>query len=500
MPIRMGPVLHFRGADNNTWQLSAVVVVDGTDPDLGLAWAFDDKLSQSTSVQGRLIKSFPNAKDAKAKVLRFDFGIAQTASEQQIFYRYGLADVHSCFVPPAGKPPQMAYASCNGFSDPKLMKKVKDQNGLWKDLAAKHGSHHYHLMLLGGDQVYSDSIWVEVPRLKAWCELDWSQRVKAKFAPMETAVEQFYFRTYTERWSHPEPAKMLASVPSMMMWDDHDIFDGWGSYPQAQLESDVYQGIFRIAREYFRVFQLAIGPNETRPGTLNGQQQFSFAHQVGGIGILALDMRSERSEEQVMSLASWDAARDWMNALKDCRHLLVLSSIPVVHPDFSAVEKLLGFLPGQQELEDDLKDHWNSRPHRQERLRFIHRLFDLSAAKHCRITLLSGDVHVAAVGVLQSDRTDAPANARVINQLTSSGIVHPAPPGMVLYFLESVGGQVETVDRGITAEMLEFPATRHRFIGARNWLGLEPDDSNRIWANWYVEGEGRPYTKAVHAV
>jgi hypothetical protein len=178
----------------------------------------------------------------------------------------------------------------------------------------------------------------------------------------------------------------------------------------------------------------------------------------------------------------------------------VLSSIPVVHPDFSAIEKLLGVLPGQQELEDDLKDHWHSLPHRQERLRLIHRLFDFSATKRCRVTLLSGDVHVAAVGVLQSDRSEVPANAKVINQLTSSGIVHPSPPGMMLYFLESVGDKVETVDRGITAEMLEFPATHRRFVGARNWLSLEPDDTNRIWANWHVEGETQPYTKVVHAV
>jgi hypothetical protein len=71
---------------------------------------------------------------------------------------------------------------------------------------------------------------------------------------------------------------------------------------------------------------------------------------------------------------------------------------------------------------------------------------------------------------------------------------------MVLYFLESVADKIETVDRGITAEMAEFPASSHRFIGARNWLSLEPDPEKTLWANWYVEAEEQPYTKAIHRV
>ncbi|MCB2070589.1 MAG: hypothetical protein KDF67_13685, partial [Ottowia sp.] len=66
-----------------------------------------------------------------------------------------------------------------------------------------------------------------------------------------------------------------------------------------------------------------------------------------------------------------------------------------------------------------------SRPNLAERLRLIHRLLDASASG-TRITVLSGDVHVAALGVIESDRRDVPANANVINQLTSSGIEHPA--------------------------------------------------------------------------
>jgi hypothetical protein len=91
----------------------------------------------------------------------------------------------------------------------------------------------------------------------------------------------------------------------------------------------------------------------------------------------------------------------------------------------------------------------------------------------------------------------------VVNQLTSSAIVHPAPSAVQLFFLEQVCRNVEQIDRGITGSLHEFPTTGHRMIGARNFLTLQPDapgSADRYWANWWVEGEPHPYTKVVHPV
>ena len=161
-----------------------------------------------------------------------------------------------------------------------------------------------------------------------------------------------------------------------------------------------------------------------------------------------------------------------------------------------------GIFPGQQELEDDLKDHWHSRTHKAERLRLVHRLLNFAEEKKTRVTLLSGDVHVGAVGVIESQRAGVKNNhANIINQLTSSGIVHPAPPALMSFALDFLSRDSEQVDRSITASLIEFPGTRRRFIMARNWLGLEPDgEDTRIWVNWYVEGEDDPYSKAIHSV
>ena len=74
---------------------------------------------------------------------------------------------------------------------------------------------------------------------------------------------------------------------------------------------------------------------------------------------------------------------------------------------------------------------------------------------------------------------------------------------MALFYLEHVGDKVEQLEGGITTAMYKFPGTSHRYIGARNYLSLEPDrvedgrSRNRLWANWHVENEAQPYRQAI---
>jgi PhoD related phosphatase len=524
--VKLGPVLKFLGCQNDTWGVSAMVVTGAADAAPVLAVA-----GQGPPV-ALALQQLPHSGSA---VWRFDFAIAQTDQKQNVAYTLDGVQ-HSLQVPAKGAQPAMAYGSCNGFSDPKLMKQVSEKNALWARMARLHAGADtvrgrkfgpWELLLLGGDQVYSDSMWVDVPELAQWCDLTYDQRMAYPFnAALRVEVEKFFENLYLSRWAQPDVRAAMGCMPSVMMWDDHDIMDGWGSYPYEQHNCPLYQGIFSVARRYFMLFQQQIA-DAMPPATLPGQSGFSKGFRMGQMGLLVLDMRSERAPhdprepvtsmvtgiaavqgeqasdycpEQVMSETSWKAVYQWLDAQQDMTHLLIMSSIPVVHPTFGLLEKMLGVLPGQQELEDDLRDHWTSPPHLQERLRLVHRLLRISAQKACRVTLLSGDVHVAAVGAVESDRNDVAPNARVVNQLTSSGIVHPAPPAMARYFLEQACKQVETLDRGITATMYEFPATTRRLIGARNFLTLEPDGDNRLWANWWVENEPDPTTKVIHPV
>lgn len=486
MPF-LGPVLAFHGATDDAWQLSALVV-DAEDPGPLVPEGGQEIPAQPLwTVNGRTAWRY-----------RFAAPLGRST-------RYTVAGVEATVqLPGVGMSPRMAYASCNGFSDLATMKRVADKNALWRRMAALHAKTPYNLLLLGGDQVYADSMWSAVPTMKRWAELGWDQANRARFTDtMERQLEAFYFNLYVERWSRPEVAAMLASVPNICMWDDHDLIDGFGSYPPERQGCPVLQGLGGIARRAFAVFQQQVDPKgEAVAGALSPARGFSRGHVVGRLAIVALDMRSERTVDQVLGLEHWGEVFAWMDRLDraEVDHLLVMSSIPVVYPGFDTIERVLGVVPGQQDLEDDLRDHWNSRPHKGERLRLIHRLLDI-AARGIRPTLLSGDVHVGAVGVIEAARgSTAGTTADVVNQLISSGIVHPGPGGMVLFALTHLLDSADEVDRGIVARMTKFPGTSTTFIGGRNFLSLEPDDKKRIWGNWIVENDDHPYVKVIHTV
>jgi len=73
---------------------------------------------------------------------------------------------------------------------------------------------------------------------------------------MKNQIDRFYDELYIKRWSNKSMSLIFASIPSVMMWDDHDIFDGWGSYPEDIQKCDVYKNIFSVAKKYFENFQI----------------------------------------------------------------------------------------------------------------------------------------------------------------------------------------------------------------------------------------------------
>ncbi|ACB82607.1 conserved hypothetical protein [Methylorubrum populi BJ001] len=514
MSILMGPVLSFRGCEDGNWNLSALVVFD-RDPEkllIGRKKLDSDILWEA----------------AEGSAHRFEFSAKMKEAESKIEYKIGGRS-YEIAVPSISQAPTMAYASCNGFSSLKLMKGVKDKNVIWKVMARRHGlndvvheqgmpetepARPYHLLLQGGDQVYADAMWETVPSMHEWNEKDWHSGNAAPLTPeMQRALNAFFFGLYVSRWSQPDVARMLARVPSIAMWDDHDLIDGWGSYPPERQNCAVFGGIWAAAAKAFSVFQQHLKAGERRPGTI-GQAEaawwqkpatqeersgaFSIGYVVGPTVILAVDMRSQRTEKsRVVSEGHWSEAFDWLDTKQDITHALLLSSIPVVYPGFDTIEKLLGIFPGHQDLEDDLRDHWRSHPHKGERLRLIYKLLALSK-RGVRATIVSGDVHVAALGAIESRREQAAGSENVINQLISSAIVHPGPGAVVLFALQHLFDSEEEIDRGLFGRMMTFPNSKSKFLGGRNYLSIEPDAVNRLWCNWFVEGQDYPFTKVIH--
>ena len=506
MKIVMGPVLSLRRADAGCWHVSALVVSTKTPAPARLAVrCIGPRDNAQTEVSAKEL--WVHGEQA---VYRYDMEIRRAAGRAtRVEYQFAETPRPWSFhVPAARGKPRMAFVSCNGFSSASEIKKVKDKNHLWTHMAGLHAKDPYNVLIMGGDQVYADQIWEACPAIKEWVETPFETRKRRRFrSAMAAQVKRFYFDLYRGRWHQPEVAGMLSSVPTVMMWDDHDIFDGWGSYNPGIQNCAVYQGIFDIARDHFAVFQQQVDPRAggKHPSKVAGQDGFTVGFDLGDYAILAIDARSERTQARVLARETWDAVWAWTDQLSPAdaggpKHLLLVVAVPVLHADFGSLETVLDWLPGEQDLEDDVRDHWQSPGHRKERLRLIHRLLGLMARTRIRATILSGDVHVACLGAIESELAGRRGErAHVINQLTSSGIVHPPPQKLLGYVLERLSDKPEPIDRGITGTMLPFPAKRKSFVVARNYLSLEPDDrDDRLWANWYLEGEeNEPATKVI---
>jgi hypothetical protein len=76
-------------------------------------------------------------------------------------------------------------------------------------------------LLLLGDQVYADEASVETREFAR-------ARRDTSLPPYEQVADfEEYTRLYREAWSDPDIRWLLATVPSTMIWDDHDVHDDW---------------------------------------------------------------------------------------------------------------------------------------------------------------------------------------------------------------------------------------------------------------------------------
>lgn len=410
-----------------------------------------------------------------------------TASDQH------ARDHWTFYVPGKYEKPQFAYTSCNGFSSADILTKTENPYALWEDMQHRYfdpEEEPFSLLMMGGDQLYADEIWSAVPELQKWLVLNKKEKESRTFnIKMRDQVERFYEDLYCKRWQNSAMSLMLASIPTVMMWDDHDIFDGWGSYPADMQQCDVYQGIYEIARHYFELFQIRSKRNQS---LLDYQaSHYAFALAFRGYHILALDNRAERTLDQVMSASQWRVVNQYLEQNANDGDLLVMSAVPVVYRDFSFTEASFDLTPWDEELTDDLKDHWRSKEHEGERARLIMRLLE-NAENRCaeqrrKTVILSGDVHLGCLGVINDSRKhDRPLK---IHQVVSSGVVHTSPSRIAWLGIMAVTNDRDEYlneDETIKISMLK-PFGSDKYIRARNYLTLSEGSDNKLWVNWVCE-------------
>lgn len=417
-------------------------------------------------------------------------------------------------------PWRWSFFSCNGFSNdvtPEKQRACGGANPLWNDLMSKHDTAPFHAMVGGGDQLYCDDVFLE-SAMKSWLDIpSRKQRDAVAFTePVEFQVMEYYFKTYCEWFSQGTFAAALASIPYAMVTDDHDIFDGFGSYPERMMHSPYFQGIFKCAMRFFLLFQAHTTPQYAYHDGYFGERSYSWLKKFGPhTAVVGIDNRSERSIHQVSTPDSYNMLFDklYNETPLSCKHLMVILGIPIVYPRLTEVEGTLNGLTtvqhrlnihklfhktgafsqlvnqfGQPELLDDLCDHWTAADHLVERLDFIRKLQGFARDRSIRVSFLAGDVHLGAAGYLGSPdpRATLLTDHRHMTQIVSSGIVNLPPPDMVVTMLHR-NAQRYTLDNYTIEDM--YPLfTRDvdgtdrkgatKCLNRRNWCGVYQDGRN----------------------
>lgn len=112
--------------------------------------------------------------------------------------------------------------------------------------------------------------------------------------------------------------------------------------------------------------------------------------------------------------------------------------VKLMHKRFGVGGGLFNRFDGNFDLLDDLDDHYTAKIHKSERNMFVERLQDVAAEFSARVTILGGDVHLAALGRFYSNpklKIPVEKDHRYIANVVSSAIVNKPPPQAVANLL-----------------------------------------------------------------
>ncbi|KAH9857680.1 hypothetical protein C2E23DRAFT_286396 [Lenzites betulinus] len=477
---------------------------------------------------------------------RFMIEIPLTSHEMKIYYTINNGLELNFHVPGRDQNMRWAAYSCNGFSSGVNSDDFRGPgfksgyDPVWMDLLAHHAEEPFHALVGGGDQLYCDSI-IREPELQDWVNQT-KPEAKRNYVltdEMRLAIDRFYFNHYCQSFRSGAFARANSTIPMLNMLDDHDLIDGFGSYPEDLMKSEVFGTIGSRGYFFFLLFQCFInievdGVDDLRHPfkslIIGGNGPYvpfpshSFLSWLGPqVHILLLDCRAERKLDQVCSPEEYKAVFTRMRSVPHTvEHLVVQIGIPIAYPRMVFLESALdsklnplvalgrngsmglsGFVNkfnADAELLDDLNDHWTAKLHKKERNWLIQELQTYALDRHSRVSFVSGDVHCAAVGVFKTwvkekkrSSVDPAMDHRYMVNVTSSAIVNTPPPNGVITMVSALSSKTHrTLHHAQTDETMvpifdkdtdgSQPKSKY-IMGRRNWCSVrwDPTTGDIIW-------------------
>lgn len=280
---------------------------------------------------------------------RFNLEIDLGTTQQRIAYRINQGPALGFWVPAKNQPMNIMYHTGNGFGPSVDTNAFCGPDPLWRDILNEHQTRPFHVMIGGGDQIFNDSIITDSQFFSEWIKIkNAAERYGASFTPeFRAELEDFYLERYASWFSQGLYSLANSQIPMVNMWNDHELFEGYGSYNEDFMKSMVISGLGKIAFKYYLLFQHHSVPDETEseepswvlgahPGPYIGQRSRNLFMSLGhDVMFLGLDCRTERKSNEVLNEETcdliWDRCHQEINK-GEVKHLIVLSSVPVAYP------------------------------------------------------------------------------------------------------------------------------------------------------------------------
>lgn len=306
----------------------------------------------------------------------------------------------------------VAAVSCNFLGR-------RGASDLWADLRDRYViPGDVNLLLHVGDQIYGDATFARSLTIIK------SSQPKTKKAQDEQILEA-YRRLYRAWWAEPATREVLANVSNLMIWDDHEIRDDWGSRPEDSNPDSVEYRIGTLARQAYREYQRQLWDDLPHS---DAEHHF---HVWGNIGVLFCDLRGGRSftrdaARPYLSTPQWNDISTALTTgvFSTVRALIVVTSVPLVYLGRHITD--LG-----TSAADDLFDHWSHPLHNKEQVEMVRALREWKEAAPGQRELLvvGGDVHVGGETRIMRDKT------AIFKQLITSPITNTPPKWYAFYGL-----------------------------------------------------------------
>lgn len=363
--------------------------------------------------------------------------------------------------------------------------------GAWPHFSEQLRDARAHFVIGGGDQAYVDTnsknefpdIWIWLKdNKKALLQKFATGNGKYDVAGIELYLLNIYRWYYRVYWNVSALRKVYENFPQYMIWDDHEIMDGWGSLTNAErmnrisgffedkdtkdnqlLVDLMWRAACRAYYEYEHSHNPATAIDLANPDEC--QWDYSFRHDDSAFYVL--DMRGHHDVEKnknkkknpdpyiILGKAQFERFTAWLGGeeAKNSKALFVVSPVPVVH----WIDRLVNYAD-LGEAKDDFMDEWGHESNHWERDQLLGAIFKRVDKTGETVVFLSGDVHCASVFRMRHRRFPA---AKVF-QVTSSAISRKPAPKISLLGISS-GGPMDG-NKEVSCERL------YALAGAKNFV------------------------------